>query len=141
MKKMSFLFLCATALFVFAGCRNASVNATENYNKSAVMNIIASKQVQTDPNLTETVAVVRLNTATNNVGFLRAQASLENFTDDRVTIYYEIEWYDADAMRITTAGGGWQQEVFEPRETRQLVFIAPSANAKDFCIKLKSVEE
>jgi uncharacterized protein YcfL len=141
MKKYSFFFVGLLAFLVMTGCRNGSVNATENQNKVAQMNIIASRHVQTDPALTETVAIVRMNTTTNERGFLRAQASVENFTDERVRVAYAIEWFDADAMVISTAGGGWQQATFESRETRQLVFTAPSADAKDFCIKMKLIEE
>lgn len=139
MKKRNLFIIGATMLVAFSGCRNASVNAAENYNKTARMNVIATKHVQTDPNLTETVNIVRLNTATTAAGLLRAQAAFENFTDERVTISYMIEWYDADAMLVLSAGGGWQQEVFEPRETRQLTFTAPNPSAKDFCIKLLKV--
>jgi uncharacterized protein YcfL len=141
MKKMHGCCAMVAACLVLAGCRNASVNAVENANKSGRMQVMPTHQVQTDPSLMEDVAVVRLNTATNERGFLRAQAMMENFTDDRIRVSYMIEWYDADAMLVSTAGGGWTQITFEPRETRSFAFVAPSAVAKDFCIKMMRLED
>lgn len=142
MKKTQLMFLGMLALISFSyGCRNASVNTAENREKTAHMNQIELSRVKTDPELSETIGVVRMNTAKTDAGFLRVQASIENFTDERIVISHEIEWFDTDAMRISTASGGWQQEVFEPRETRQLVFVAPNRDAKDFNIKIIRVED
>ncbi|MBQ9693335.1 MAG: YcfL family protein [Kiritimatiellae bacterium] len=128
-------------LLAVTGCTGVSVNSVENANKSAMMQIIADKRVDTDPHLADDFGIVRLNTAENAAGILRVQAEMENFTRDPLTVNLKVEWYDANAMRIDTAGGGWQQQVFNPRESKSIAFTAPSRDARDFRIKLQAIED
>ena len=134
---------CATCIgmFLMVGCAGVSVNTVENANKSAAMNIIRDSRVDTDLNFADDFGVVRINTAENAAGLLRVQLEMENFTRDRLTVNAQMEWYDAAAMKIDTAGGGWQQYVFEARESRSLSFTAPSREARDFRIKLLNADD
>lgn len=138
-KQVAFLALAALGLLV--GCSSDSVNTVENARKFAAMQVMRDARVDTDLNLADDFGVVRLNAAENAAGILRVQAEMENFTRSRMTINAMIEWYDETAMRIDTAGGGWQQYVFEPRESRSIVFTAPSREARDFRLKMLNVDD
>lgn len=128
--------LFAGAVFAVAGCSGPSVNTVENADKSAAMTILRDTRVDTDPAFADDFGVVRINTAENAAGLLRVQLEMENFSYDRLRVNALLEWYDASAMRLDTAGGGWQQYVFEPRESRSLLFTAPAREARDFRLKL-----
>lgn len=134
-------FSVFAALGLLVGCSSASINTVENARKSAAMQVMRDARVDTDLNLADDFGVVRLNTAENAAGILRVQAEMENFTRSRMTINAMIEWYDETAMRIDTAGGGWQQYVFEPRESRSVVFTAPSREARDFRLKMLNADD
>lgn len=136
---LSFILLAGLSLML--GCTGVSVNTVENADKSAAMHILRDTRVDTDAHLADDFGIVRLNTAENAAGLLRVQAEMENFTRKRMTVNFALEWYDASAMRIDTAGGGWQQVAFEPRESRSMVFTAPSREARDFRIKLQNAKE
>ena len=131
----------AAALLGTIGCTGASVNSVENARKAAYMQLMADTRLDTDPHLADDFGVVRLNTAENAAGFLRVQMEMENFTRDRLSVKALLEWYDADALRIETAGGGWQEYRFEARESRSMVFTAPTRNARDFRLKLQALED
>lgn len=133
---MKTLFPLLLAAILLAGCRSNSVNTVENAAKSAPMTILRDTRVTTDPAFADDFGVVRINTAENAAGLLRVQLELENFAHKRCTVNVRLEWYDASAMCLETAGGGWQQYVFEPRESRSLVFTAPVREACDFRLKL-----
>ncbi len=137
--KLSHLLLALASVSLMAGCAS-TINTVENANKSAAMRIMDDTRIETDAHLAEDFAIVRMNKAENAAGFLRVQMEMENFTRSYLTVYAKIEWYDENAMIIETAGGGWQQYVFEPRESRSVVFTAPSRNARDFRLKLKDAD-
>lgn len=139
--KLGLHLLLAGAVFAVAGCSGPSVNTVENMAKSATMTIIQDTRVDTDPSFADDFGVVRINTADNAAGLLRVQLEMENFSRDRVHVNALLEWYDTSAMRIDTAGGGWQQYVFEPRESRSILFTAPTRDARDFRLKLINPED
>lgn len=118
------------------GCSGPSVNTLENASKSATMTILQDTRVDTDPAFADNFGVVRINSAENAAGLLRVQLEMENFTHKRLQANALLEWYDASAMRIDAATGGWQQYVFEPRESRSILFTAPTREARDFRLKL-----
>jgi uncharacterized protein YcfL len=139
--KQVLLSMTSIGMLLMVGCTGVSVNTVENLNKAAAMVILEDARVVTDPHLADDFGIVRINTAENAAGLLRAQFEMENFTRDRMTINAQMEWYDAAAMKIDAAGGGWQQYVFEPRESRSITFTAPSREARDFRIKLVDADE
>ena len=139
--KQALLSVTCIGLFLMLGCAGPSVNTVENLNKAAAMVLLDDARVMTDSDLEDDLGVVRINAVNNAAGLLRVQFEMENFTHDRMTINAQMEWYDAAAMKIDTAGGGWQQYVFEPRESRSISFTAPSREARDFRIKLMDADE
>lgn len=143
MRKMKrhFGWMAFAVTLAFVGCTGVSVNTVENAHKSAAMRIVADTRIDTDPHLADDFGVVRLNTAETPAGFMRVQVEMENFTRDRMTVNGCLEWYDDQAMFVGTAGGGWQQYRFEPRESRSYVFVAPARNVRDFRFKLQETED
>ena len=142
MKPFTLLLPALSLLFVLGttGCSSSSVNSIENAEKNAAMTILRDCRVVTDDSLEDRLVPVRLNTATNAAGILRLQIEVENLSRKRISAYAILDWYDGDAIRLDTAGGGWQQYVFEPRESRSLTFTAPTPSAKDFRLKLIEAE-
>lgn len=134
--KLGLPLVLAAAAVSFFGCSGPSVNTLENVSKSASMTIIQDTRVDTDPTFADDFGVVRINTTTNAAGLLQVQLEMENFTYKRLQVNAQMEWYDASAMLIDTAGGGWQQYAFEARESRSVRFTAPTREARDFRLKL-----
>ena len=128
---MSGLLACAA----LTGCRT-SVNTVENADKFGQPQFIRDRRVITDESMEHKVTVTAINTKTMENGFLRLQLMMTNFRNSQQTIFYALEWYDADGMRVSTASGGWTQEHFMPREVRTFTFTAPNIRAKDFVVKL-----
>jgi len=129
--------LIASALLMLAmtACRTA-VNTVENADTIGVSNIIEDKRVVTDGTLKRRVDVTAINDRTAANGFKQIQIQLTNRRNTLQTIFYTVEWFDADGMKITTAGGGWTQQQFMARESLYIVLTAPTINANDFIIKL-----
>lgn len=129
------LFFCTLALLAATGCRTA-VNTTENADKAAVIQTVRDKRVITDETMDHRVNVTAINERTAPNGFKQIQIQLTNRRNSIQTIFYSVEWFDANGMRVTTAGGGWTQQQFMARESLFIVLTAPMAAAKDFVIKL-----
>ena len=133
---MKYALLAIAGYMILAtGCRT-SVNTTENYYKEGRMNIVEDSRVVTDPSMAGRVGVTLLNERTAENGFMQLQVRFTNFRNDRQLVSYQIEWFDADGMNVTTASGGWRDLFLEAREDRFIVTTAPNARAKDFIIKL-----
>ena len=125
----------ALILAAMTGCRSA-VNTVENDDKTGVTNIIEDKRVITDGTLERRVTVSAINERKAPNGFKQIQIQLTNRKNTIQTIFYTVEWFDADGMKVTTASGGWTQQQFMARESLYIVLTAPTINANDFIIKL-----
>lgn len=134
--KSTLHLLFLAGMLTAIGCSGPSVNTLENASKSATMTILRDTRLDTDPAFADTFGVVRINSAENTAGLLRVQLEMENFTHNRIQANALMEWYDASAIRIDAAAAGWQQYVFEPRESRSILFTAPTREARDFRLKL-----
>lgn len=129
------LIACSLLLVAMTGCRTA-VNTVENAETVGVSNIIEDKRVVTDGTLVSRVDVTAINERKAPNGFRQIQVQLTNRRNTIQTIFYNVEWFDMDGMKVTTAGGGWTQQQFMPRESLYIVCTAPTINANDFIIKL-----
>jgi uncharacterized protein YcfL len=125
----------ALILVAMTGCRTA-VNVVENVDKTGISNIIEDKRVITDGTLERRVTVTAINERRAPNGFKQIQIQLTNRRNTIQTIFYTVEWFDMDGMKVTTGGGGWTQQQFMPRESLFIVLTAPTINANDFVIKL-----
>lgn len=129
------LIACSLLMLAMTACRTA-VNTVENADTIGVSNIIEDKRVITDGTLKRRVDVSAINDRKAPNGFKQIQIQLTNRRNTLQTIFYNVEWFDADGMKITTAGGGWTQQQFMARESLYIVLTAPTVNANDFIIKL-----
>jgi len=129
------LIACSLLMLAMTACRTA-VNTVENADTVGVSNIIEDKRVITDGTLKRRVDVTAINDRKAPNGFKQIQIQLTNRRNTLQTIFYNVEWFDADGMKITTAGGGWTQQQFMARESLYIVLTAPTINANDFIIKL-----
>ncbi len=129
------LIACALLMLGMSACRTA-VNTVENADTIGVSNIIVDKRVVTDSTLKRRVDVTAINDRKAANGFKQIQIQLTNRRNTLQTIFYTVEWFDADGMKITTAGGGWTQQQFMAHESLYIVLTAPTINANDFIIKL-----
>ncbi|MEI6645563.1 MAG: YcfL family protein [bacterium] len=129
------LIACSLLMLTMTACRTA-VNTVENEDTIGVSNIIEDRRVITDGTLKRRVDVTAINERKAPNGFKQIQIQLTNRRNSIQTIFYNVEWFDADGMKITTAGGGWTQQQFMARESLYIVLTAPTINANDFIIKL-----
>jgi uncharacterized protein YcfL len=129
------LIACSLLMLTMTACRTA-VNTVENADTIGISNIIEDKRVITDGTLKRRVDVTAINDRKAPNGFKQIQIQLTNRRNSIQTIFYNVEWFDADGMKITTAGGGWTQQQFMARESLYIVLTAPTINANDFIIKL-----
>jgi uncharacterized protein YcfL len=129
------LIACSLLMLAMTACRTA-VNTVENADTIGVSNIIEDKRVITDGTLKRRVDVTAINDRKAPNGFKQIQIQLTNRRNSIQTIFCNVEWFDADGMKITTAGGGWTQQQFMARESLYIVLTAPTINANDFIIKL-----
>ena len=125
----------ALACLMLTGCRTA-VNTTENAEKYALPNAISDSRVIADRGLDSRVRVISLSTKPGPNDFLQLQVEFLNCKNSIQSINCLVEWFDASGMLVSTAGGGWKQQEFMPRESLFVTFTAPTATAKDFRVKM-----
>ncbi len=140
MKVVSLSLLGLGFMVVLGGCHSPAVNVSQAHHCDPLSQHLQLEHHYHDHSLAAQVGVVRTTRARNDEGFLRVQTILENYTEDRLAINYKVEWSDEHTMTMETAGGGWNQLIFEPRESHHLVFTAPSRSAEGFRIKMARPE-
>ncbi len=123
-----------TAVLGFGGCR--SVNTVEPADQVNPPREINDKRVTTDPSLQRKVAVIAVNEAEGTGGHLRVQVEVRNTTRRYRRFSYQFEWFDRDGILIELPTGGYRSSQLEGGESRMLVSVAPTAEAKDFRLQL-----
>ena len=66
----------------------------------------------------------------------RVQVSVYSDQLNSQNFSYRFEWFDASGMRVQGAGEAWQSRQIKPKETIQLVSVAPSPRATQWQLKL-----
>ena len=99
---------------------------------------IEDPRVVLDSSLGKDLVLTRVTLIPNATGRMRARIELENMTKGFLSISTKIEWYDIDNMIMVSAGGADKQESFDPRDTRELIFEAPSKDARNFRLMLQN---
>jgi len=126
--------LLACAVFV-SGCAT-TVNTVENAEKAGVRQMVSDRRVVTDRTLENRIALVGINQAQTDAGFLRIQLEMYNLKRTVQHFFYTVEWFDANGMRVQTATGGWTEQQILPRESLFITLTAPNQQAKDFVVKM-----
>jgi uncharacterized protein YcfL len=122
------------AVLGLGGCR--SVNTLEPSDRVNPPREINDKRVTTDPSLQRRVAVIAVNEAEGAGGHLRIQVEVRNTTRRYRRFSYKFEWFDGDGILVELPTGGYRDSQLEGGESRMLVAVAPTAEAKDFRLQL-----
>jgi uncharacterized protein YcfL len=135
MKTGIFSALAGALLLATAGC-TTSVNSVENAQKSGQRTMVADQRVITDGSLDRKVAIVGVNSAMTPGGILRVQIELLNQTHSRQRFSYTFEWFDANAMQVTSVTAPTIPDVIEGGEDKFISAVAPTPECRDFRVKL-----
>lgn len=122
------------ALITGSGCR--SVNMVEPEGRINEPATVADKRVITDPSLSRRVKIVSVSEAEGAGGHIRVQVEVRNTTRRYRPFSYRFEWFDGDGILIELPTSGYQSSQLEGGESRMLTAVAPTADAKDFRLKL-----
>lgn len=122
------------AVLGLGGCR--SVNTVEPTQRVNPPRQIDDKRVVTDPSLQRRVAIIAVNESEGAGGHLRIQVEVLNTTRRYRRFNYKFEWFDRDGILIELPTGGYRSSQLEGGESRMLVSVAPTADAKDFRLQL-----
>ncbi len=134
MKNPFFLTIGAAALITLSGCK--SVNMVEPEGRINEPSTVADKRVVTDPSLSRRVSIVSVAESEGAGGHIRVQVELRNTTRRYRPFSYKFEWFDEDGILIELPTSGYQRGQLEGGESRMLTSVAPTAEAKDFRLKL-----
>jgi uncharacterized protein YcfL len=135
MKTGIFSALAGALLLAAAGC-TTSVNSVENAQKSGQRAMVADQRVITDGSLDRKVSIVAVNSAMTPGGVLRVQIELLNQTRSRQRFSYTFEWFDANAMQVTSVTAPTIPDVIEGGEDKFISAVAPTPACRDFRVKL-----
>ena len=129
--------LAAGLVMVLAasGCRT-TVNTVENTERQGVRQMVNDSRVITDRTLNRKVNVVGVNATTAPNGVMRVQIEVVNLKSSPQTFFSSFEWFDANAMQVSSASGGWTQRQIMGRESMMLQATAPTPECRDFRLKL-----
>lgn len=143
MKRFTSKILLAGALllaaFGFAACA-ASVNTIENADAGAGRQLLNDRRIVTDSGTTDMATPIEIRTGTTPDGtIMRIQLELMNRTRDVGRVFYLVEWFDGQGMKIEVPAV-WKQLNIQPAKIESVTAVAPNAAAKDFRISLKRSE-
>jgi len=117
-----------------AGCLS-TVDTVENAEKTYVTNEVLRKHVETDASTP--IKVYNLIDAVDpNNGFLKISVEFINRSSSPAASFYRVVWYDQNGMPVTTSLSQWTELRLLGRDTAQVNFTAPNAQARDYKIRL-----
>lgn len=135
MKTKPFLLIAAIAIIAgSSGCD--TVNTVQRAQPIGQRQMIADKRIITDASLNRIARIVGINETTGPGGFVKVQVELLNVSSDPQSFSYKFEWLDLNGMQVNTPTSTFIPRQIEARESIFISSIAPSANAKDFRLKL-----
>lgn len=83
-------------------------------------------------------AVHLFNARIGRIGaFKRGMVSVQNRTDDRVTLEYKFEWLDDEGFPVGDEAGIWERFVLGPREVRTFRSLGKSRRAASMRFTLR----
>ena len=122
----SYYFLMLISLTI-VGCSNVP--------KGLEMEAIRSERFIIHPDLEDEIAVI--SERIRPVGVLpQAEVTLKNFTEDRYTIEYRIDWYDQDGFKIETLSS-WNRLTLTPNGTQDVRSVGKSDKAVSFKMNIR----
>lgn len=127
----------AAVAAVLSGCSSTqTVNTVEPAVSTGESRMVSYKKVVTDKDLDQKVNVTAVNAVTAAGGHLKVQVEVKNLTDKLQKFTYRVEWFDAQGMIIRQPQASAISRSLEGRETAYITVVAPTADTKDYRIKL-----
>ncbi len=129
--------LCALAISTlgfFSACA-ASVNTVENADAGTNKQLLSDKRIHTDSGTSDIAEPIEIRTSTTPSGTMRIQVEFMNRTRDIGRVFYSIEWFDENGMKIETPQT-WIPLIIPPAKMESLTAVAPNNSAKDFRLSL-----
>ena len=151
MQKSNWLALItlAAAAWLGGGCQD-TVNTMDNADRQMAPQSLDTRRFISDSFCRDRLTLLAMNRAQTPGGMMMVQATLRSerygfwselwswITDENpYHVAYKFEWFDANGMRINSATGAWQTEIFIPGETKYLQGVAPNDKCRDFSLSVK----
>ncbi len=135
--KTHFGFKLALALgaLMLTGCRT-SMNTVERAQPVGQRQMVTDKRVLTDASLSRKVYIVGVNDSRTAGGLVQVQVELLNRTRSAQRFAFKFEWFDAQAMQLSSPAAGLMTRRIEAGESLFLQSVAPNPSAQDFRLKL-----
>jgi len=125
--------ICAVGALCAAGCVT-TVDTVENAEKTYVANEVIRMHVETDASQPIKVSNLIDRFAAN--GFLQIAVEFTNTSSSARTALHQIEWFDQDGMAVPSPLTQWTEIRLAGRDSRQVLFTAPNARARDYRIRI-----
>lgn len=136
----SFFATFSVAASVFLSACTASVNTIENADAGVGKQLLNDRRVVTDSGTLAMATPLEVRTGTTPDGtIMRVQLELMNRTDAIGRVWYLVEWFDEQGLKIAVPEV-WKQLNIQPAKIESVTAIAPNATARDFRISLKRSE-
>lgn len=127
------------AAVLLVGCA-ASVNTIENADAGAGKQLLNDRRIVSDSGTLDMATPLEVRTGTTPDGtIMRVQLELMNRTRDIGRVWYLVEWYDEQGLKIEVPAA-WKQLNIQPAKIESVTAVAPNAAARDFRISLKRSE-
>ena len=127
------------AAVLLVGCA-ASVNTIENADAGAGKQLLNDRRIVSDSGTLDMATPLEVRTGTTPDGtIMRVQLELMNRTQDIGRVWYLVEWYDEQGLKIEVPAA-WKQLNIQPAKIESVTAVAPNAAARDFRISLKRSE-
>lgn len=134
------LKVIALGSVVFLAACAASVNTIENADSGTGKQLLNDRRIVTDSGTLDMATPLEIRTGTTPDGTLmRIQLELMNRTDEIGRVFYFVEWFDEQGMKIAVPYV-WKQLNIQPAKIESVTAVAPNAAARDFRISLKRSE-
>lgn len=134
------LKVIALGSVVFLAACAASVNTIENADSGTGKQLLNDRRIVTDSGTLDMATPLEIRTGTTPDGTLmRIQLELMNRTDEIGRVFYFVEWFDEQGMKIAVPSV-WKQLNIQPAKIESVTAVAPNAAARDFRISLKRSE-
>lgn len=123
---MKIIFLLLMAIFI---------NACSNIPKGTELEQVAIQRVILHPDLVDEIGVISERLI--KVGaYPVVELSLKNFTEDRYTIEYRFDWFDASGFKIDSLQS-WNRVSLTPNATVDIKSVGKSDKATQYKVNIR----
>jgi len=134
MKTSLTLLILFSFLFALVGCK--TVNIAERASPQSSPNLIDDERIESDRQLTRSVAIESINESVAGGDLLQVQVTVRNTTRRRAQFAYQFEWIDERGMAVRSPSPVWRPAQLLGGETRAFSAVAPRSEVVDFRFKI-----